>query len=263
MIYTQSARYYDALNRGRGKDYAGEAARVAEIALERKRSPGKALLDIGCGTGLHIAQWKNTFECEGLDVDRSMLDIAREHNPGVTFHQADMIGFNLGKKYDVITCLFSAVGNLPNTQRLEQALQTFVRHLKPGGVVMVEPWVRPPDWQDGRVQALFVDEDDLKVARMGVSRHDGNVAVLNYHYMVASRDGIRTFTEAHRLTMFTDDEYRAAFRRAGLVIDYDERGLTERGLFIGVTPQWDAAHETGEINGAGTTFAAKNQGVGR
>ena len=259
MIYTQSAKYYDALNRGRGKDYAGEAARIAAIAAEHKHSGGKELLDIGCGTGRHIEYLRDTFHCEGLDVDRSMLDIARERNPGVTFHQADMIGFNLGKKYDVITCLFSSIGYLPNVQRLEQSLQTFVRHLKPGGVIIIEPWIRPQDWRDGNVQALFVDEPDLKVARMCVSRHDGNVAVLNFHYMVASRDGIRTFTEAHRLTMFTEDEYRAAFRSAGLLVDYDPSGLTGRGLFVGATPQWGGG--AGEVAATNATFAGRHQGV--
>ena len=257
MIYTQSAKYYDALNRGRGKDYSGEAARVTQIVRAHKRSAGNDLLDIGCGTGRHIEYLRDGFHCEGLDVDRSMLDIARTRNPDVNFHQADMIGFNLGRKYDVITCLFGSIGYLPNVQRLEQSLQTFVRHLKPGGVILVEPWIRPQDWRDGHVQAVFVDEPALKVARMSVSRHDGNVAVLNFHYMVASSDGIRTFTEAHRLTMFTDEEYRTAFRNAGLLVDYDDGGLTGRGLFIGATPQWDG----GEVGPSDATFSVAHQGV--
>jgi SAM-dependent methyltransferase len=261
MIYTQSARYYDALNRGRGKNYAAEAARLTDIAMESKRSGGKELLDIGCGTGMHLKYLRENFDCEGLDVDRSMLDIARERNPGMTFHQADMMGFNLGKQYDVITCLFNSIGSLPNTQRLEQALQTFVRHLKPGGVVLLEPWLRPEEWRDGHVEAVYVDEPDLKVARMSVGRHDANVAVLNYHYMVASRDGIRTFTEAHRLTMFTDEEYRTAFRHAALIADYLEDGLTGRGLFIGATPQWEGVGSTGEIPTTNATFAGRDQGV--
>jgi ubiquinone/menaquinone biosynthesis C-methylase UbiE len=238
VIYTQSARYYDAIQRSGGKDYAAEAARVRETIRERKHSEGNALLDIACGTGRHIEALRNDFDCEGLDLDRSMLDIARERNPGVEFHQADMIGFNLGKKFDAITCLFSGIGALPNVMRLEQALQTFVRHLKPGGVVIVEPWLRPEQWKDGFVDGVFVDEPNLKVARMHVSRRDGNIGVLNFHYMVASTDGIRTFTEAHRLTLFTDDEYRGAFRKAGLVTEFDERGLIGRGLYIGTTPNW-------------------------
>jgi ubiquinone/menaquinone biosynthesis C-methylase UbiE len=234
-MYTMSAKYYDALYRALGKDYAKESSQVREIINARCRSGGTAVLDVGCGTGKHIEQLRDQFTCEGLDIERTMLDIARDRNPGVSFHLGDMMGFNLGKRFDAIVTLFGGIGALPNIARLDQTLQTFARHLKPGGVVIVEPWLRPSEWKDGYVNALYVDEPDLKVARMSVSRRDGNVSILNFHYMVASRDGIRTFTEPHRLTLFTDEEYRSAFRKAGLYVEYEEPGLTGRGLYVGFT----------------------------
>jgi SAM-dependent methyltransferase len=232
-MYTQSAKYYDALYDSLGKNYAQEATRIAEIASERCRSGGNALLDVACGTGRHIEHLRDRFTCEGLDIARSMIDIAKERNPDVPMHVADMIGFNLGKRFDVIACMFGSIAYAPNVQRLDQTLQTFARHLRPGGVVIVEPWVRPEDWQDGAVHALFVDRPELKVARMNVSRRDANVSVLNFHFMVASRDGIRTFTEPHRLTLFTPDEYRNAFRKAGLFVDFEENGFAGRGVYVG------------------------------
>lgn len=231
-MYTQSAKFYDALYRALGKDYVQEAARIDQIVSDRCRSGGNTLLDVGCGTGKHIEALRDRYECEGLDVDRTMLDVARERNPNATFHLGDMIGFNLGKRFDVITCLFGSIGYAPNVQRLDQTLHTFARHLKPGGVIIVEPWVKPEDWVDGQVNALYVNEPELKVARMSVARRDANISILNFHYMVASRDGIRTFTEPHRLTLFSDGEYRQAFARARLFYEYDENGLTPgRGLY--------------------------------
>ena len=104
---------------------------------------------------------------------------------------------------------------------------------KADGVIIVEPWVRPEEWKDGTVHALFVDQPEMKVARMSVSRRDGNVSVLNFHYMIASRDGIRTFTEPHRLTLFTAEQYHNAFRKAGLFVEFDEHGFSGRGLYVG------------------------------
>ena len=234
-MFTQSAKYFDALYRALGKEYPVEAARIKQLVAEHKRSEGNTLLDVACGTGMHIAHLRDQFECEGLDVDRNLLSIAAERNPGVQMHLADMISFNVGKRYDVITCLFSSIGYVPNVGRLEQTLQTFKRHLRPGGVVILEPWVAPEQWSDGHLNALFVDEPDLKIARMNVSRRDGNVAVLHFHYMVASRDGIRSFTEPHRLTLFTRPEYEGAFRKAGLTVTFDESGLVGRGLYIGTS----------------------------
>lgn len=232
-MYTQSAKYYDALYRALGKNYESEAARITAIIGERCRSGGNALLDVGCGTGAHIEVLKGDFACEGLDVNRTMVEIARQRNPECTFHEGDMIGFNLGKKFDAIVCLFGSVGYLPTPGRLDQTLATFARHLKPGGVVIVEPWILPADWRDGVVSALYVDEPDLKVARMNVSRRDGVTSILNFHYMVASTDGIRTFTEPHRLSLFTGEQYAAALSRAGLYHERIDEGLTPgRGMYV-------------------------------
>ncbi|HEY8312918.1 MAG TPA: class I SAM-dependent methyltransferase [Candidatus Baltobacteraceae bacterium] len=235
-MFTQSAKYYDALYRALGKDYAAESARIKEIVAEHKRTAGNALLDVACGTGKHIERLRDDFACEGVDIDRNLLAVAAERNPGVPMDLADMISFNLGKRYDAIVCLFGSIGYAPNTMRLDQTLSTFAKHLNPGGVVLLEPWFTPDQWRDGQVNALYVDEPNLKIARMNVSRRDGNVAVLHFHYMVASTDGIRTFTEPHRLTLFTREEYESAFRKARLSVSFDERGLIGRGLFIGTQP---------------------------
>lgn len=232
-MYTQSAKYYDALYRALGKNYAAESEQIRSILRTKLRSGGDALLDVACGTGLHLEHLQRAFVCEGIDLERNLLNIAAVRVPDVRLHQADMVSFNLSKKFDAITCLFSSIGYVPNVMRLNQTLQTFARHLRPGGVVLVEPWITPDRWQDGHVNALYVNEPELKVARMNVSRRDGNVSILHFHYMIGSTDGIRTFTEPHRLTLFTDQEYTAAFRSAGLQVERDPDGLMGRGLYIG------------------------------
>jgi len=231
-MFTLSAKYYDALYRALGKDYASESVQVATLLSDRGVSKGAPLLDVACGTGAHLQHLQADFSCEGLDLERNMLTVAAKRCPEVPLHQADMVSFNLSKKFDALICLFSSIGYAPNVVRLDQALGTFARHLRPGGVLLLEPWFSPNQWVDGHLNALFVDEPDLKVARMNVSRRDGNVSIVNYHYMVGSADGIRTFTEAHRLTLFTREEYRAALTRAGFRFEFDEQGLMNRGLYI-------------------------------
>ncbi len=216
-----------------GKDYAAEAARVHDVITRYKQTDGMELLDVACGTGLHLTHLRNWYLCEGVDADRSMLTIAAERCPGIPLQRQDMIGLNAGRRFDAITCLFSSIAYLPNVPRLDQVIASFASHLKSGGVAVVEPWLRPDQWIDGYVSALYVDQPDLKIARMSVSRRDANVSILNFHFMVAQPDGIRTFTEPHRLTLFTDAEYRSAFEKAGLLVDFDPEGLSGRGLYIG------------------------------
>ena len=133
-----------------GQDYAAETQRLTEVIATHKRAPGNTLLDVACGTGGHIPYLKDRFEIEGLDLNEVFLDIARERNPEVTFHLGDMIETDLGRQFDVVTCLFSAIGYVKTAERMAAAVANMARHVAPGGVLIVEPWFSPQTWKGGR-----------------------------------------------------------------------------------------------------------------
>ncbi|MDE3076898.1 MAG: class I SAM-dependent methyltransferase [Chloroflexota bacterium] len=229
--FAKSAATYDVLNDW--KDYAGEVAKLRSFIASCKRSPGSRLLDVACGTGKHLELLRTDSEVEGLDAQPEMLALARQRCPGVPFHQGDMRSFNLGRQFDVVTCLFSAIGYCSSVEGLHQSIGTMRRHLVAGGVLLVEPFIDPAEWQDGYVTAKFADLPDLKVARMNTSRSEGRLAVLDFHFLVGTPDGVEHFTEVHRLALFTRDEFEHAFRAAGLHVTFDPEGLMGRGLYIG------------------------------
>jgi SAM-dependent methyltransferase len=233
-MYTDSASTYDAIYRAQHKDYAAEAAKVAECVQRFKNTPGKRLLDVGCGTGIHAAILRSEFEVEGLDISEEMLAIARQNYPDIRFHHGSMVDFKLDHRFDVIVCLFSAIGYVETLPLLNQAVRSMAEHLNPGGVLIVEPWFAPGIIQSGGIYASFVDEPDLKVARMNVGRVEGNVSYLDFHYLVATPRGVEHFTEQHALGLFTDEEYLHSFRLAGLEVVHDQEGLDGRGLYIGI-----------------------------
>jgi len=108
------------------------------------------------------------------------------------------------------------------------------RHLKPGGVVLVEPWFSPEDWKTGTLYATYVNQPDLKVARMSLSERNGTLSFFTFQYLVGRPTGIEHFTELHELGLFTKDEYLDAFRAADLEVTHDSEGLAGRGLYIGI-----------------------------
>ncbi len=232
-MYARSAAIYDAIYHAMGKDYAGEVRKLKAFIREHKRSAGNSLLDVGCGTGGHIAYLRENFHVEGLDNSAEMLALARTKYPDVIFHQADMADFDLGHQFDVITCLFSAIGYAETLPRLFQMLASFARHLKPGGVVLAEPWFGPGVLDTGKVHAIFVDEPELKIARMNINRVEGRRSFLDFNYLVGTPDGIENFFETHELGIFAEDEYQQAFTDAGLRVIHDEQGLDGRGIYIG------------------------------
>jgi SAM-dependent methyltransferase len=233
-VFTRSAEIYDAVYSF--KDYEKEAADLHAAIARRKRSPGNDLLDVGCGTGGHVAAFGRRYRVEGLDLDPAMLAVARRRHPGVPFHQGDMTDFDLGREFDAVVCLFSSIGYVRTPERLRRAVACLARHARPGGVVLVEPWLAPETYEAGGPHALFVDGPDLKIARMNLSALDGRLSVIEFHYLVARPGGIEHFTERHELALFTEAEYAAAFEAAGLEVERDPAGPMGRGLYIGAKP---------------------------
>jgi ubiquinone/menaquinone biosynthesis C-methylase UbiE len=195
------------------------------------------LLDVACGTGKHLEHLREYYQVEGLDISPELLEIARWRCPAVPFHKEDMKAFRLGRTYDVITCLFSSIGYVKLVEDLGKAVANMAYHLSPGGMLVVEPWFSPENYWTGRVFANSVNEADLKIAWMYIQEVEGRISVSNIHYLVGTPQGIDHFVERHERGLFTHEEYLAAFRKAGLKVDYDSKGLAGRGMYIGTSPK--------------------------
>jgi SAM-dependent methyltransferase len=232
-MFSRSARFYDAVYSF--KDYAAEAEKVD--AFIRERNPdARSLLDVACGTGLHLTHLRQWYEVEGLDLDPTLLAIAAERLAGVRLHEGDMVNFDLGRRFDAVVCLFSSIGYVKTVENLERAVTSMANHLEPGGVLVLEPWITPDTWEDGHLGAVFVDEPDLKIARVNLGEREGRLTRFIFHYLVLTAEGVERFEEPHELALFTHEEYLSAFGAAGLDVEHDPEGLMGRGLYVGWAP---------------------------
>ena len=233
-MFSKSAQYYDELYGVLGKDYAAEAEKIHKFVQKYKRTEGKYLLDVACGTGVHAAELSRQYKVEGIDLDKNMLKVARGKNPKIRFHQGNMIDFNLRHQFDIITCLFSSIGYVQTKANLHRAISNMSEHLRPGGILLVEPWFTPDQWTVGRVSILKVDKPEIKIVRMSHSGQRRNVSLLEFHYLVGTPDGLEHSLEHHELGLFTHEEYLKSFKSADLKVVHDKKGLDGRGLYIGL-----------------------------
>jgi SAM-dependent methyltransferase len=119
-VFNRSADLYDALY-ATFKDYGAEAAQLR--ALLGERVPGaQSLLDVACGTGTHLAELREHYEVEGLDLDPELLAVARERLPGIPLHVGDMTDFDLGRRFDVVLNLFSSIAYAAGVEHLRAAV---------------------------------------------------------------------------------------------------------------------------------------------
>jgi Methyltransferase domain len=233
-MYSSTAHLYDALYSF--KDYAGEAVEIHGLIQERR--PGaRTLLEVAAGTGKYLEQFRRWYEVEGTDIEPAMLAAARERLPDVPLHEADMTDFDLGRRFDAVACLFSSIGYAKTEERMRAAVSAMTLHLEPGGVLVVDPWFGPDAWKDGYVGALFVDEPELKIARMNVNAREGSLTVMDMHHLVATPAGVEHIVARHELGLFTSEQYEEAFRAAGLDVAHFPEALNGRGRYVGVKPR--------------------------
>jgi ubiquinone/menaquinone biosynthesis C-methylase UbiE len=232
-----SEKYYDDIYTSIGKDYAAEADTVRGLIQKYGYPTGSDLLDVACGTGRHAGLLSKAYRVEGVDLNAEMLKVARKNHPGIRFTQGDMRNFDLGRQFDIVTCLFSAIGYMKTKADLRKAIRNMGRHLRPGGVLLIEPWFTPDQWHAGRVSVNQVDKPDIKIIRMNRGARRGKLALLDFQYLIGTSKGIEHVVEHHEFGLFTHREYLDAFRAAGLNVTHDPEGVDGRGLYIGAKPQ--------------------------
>lgn len=233
-MYKELAKYYDLIYHW--KDYKTEANSIKELIKRYKRLGGNKLLDVGCGTGMHIKYFKDEFSCTGIDINNEMVKVARSKVADVVFEQGDMIDFNLKTEFDVILCLFSSIGYVKTYSNLKKTIVNFSNHLKKGGVVIIEPWFIKSAFWVGVPGMTTYDGDDVKIARLNTTKVEGDLSIMEMHYLIAEKDkDIKYFVDVHELGLFEHDKTLEFMETANFESEYLKDGLMEeRGLFIGV-----------------------------
>ncbi len=234
-MFDRWAELYDRIYAARGKDYAREAAWLAE-AIDRHRSqPASTLLDVACGTGEHLHQLnRQRPSCELAGVDRSegMLRIARRKVAAAQFTRAEMTTFELDRRFDVVMSLFASICYLPDESAMDRAIARMAEHLAPGGLLMIEPGVLPEHLKPPREEVMTIDETDLKLIRRTTAVHERDAIVITFAFEVARPTGLDPFAETQRVRIVPRERYSKSLQRAGLRWSFDEEGPAGMGLFL-------------------------------
>ncbi|WP_327170566.1 class I SAM-dependent methyltransferase [Streptomyces sp. NBC_01336] len=143
------SRWSDLAGKASGEDYD---ARFAALARSGKNVHGEArfcaalvpvgarVLDAGCGTGrVMIRLAELGYDCVGVDLDASMLAVARKQAPGLPWFQVDLAGFEpdslgIAGGFDLVV----AAGNIfpllaPGTEGA--VVERLSAALRPGGLL--------------------------------------------------------------------------------------------------------------------------------
>lgn len=232
--YDLSSEVYDRVYAW--KDYRREAVRVHQLVRRYGVDPSRTLLDVCCGTGEHLRYLRRWYRCTGVDASPAMLAVARSKLPRLRFVRGRMQTFRLGERFDVILCLFSAIGYVRSHADLVRTLRNFGRHLRPGGIVLVEPWLTPNVYRAGGIHVQQYGTPEAPIVRVNTHLLRKGRSVMDFHYLLGDGDEVRYWVERHDMALLGPDETRRAFERAGLRVRRIASGFTtRRGLYVATT----------------------------
>jgi SAM-dependent methyltransferase len=241
-LYRKFAHYYDLIYQW--MDYKGETEFIEKMVEQFKTSPGMDLLDVACGTGGHAHFLENSFNITGLDINHEMLEIAREKLPEVEFVQGDMKKMDLGHKFDVIICLFSAINYHQNLNELENTFKRFHRHLKKGGILLFDLGFCTENWEEGRMLVDAVVEGDLQLARISQSRLQDGVFNANFVFLIKENGKMDFEIDQHQIGVFSTPDVGKTLENVGFNYqvygDYHDQPWkedeNERPVFVCIKP---------------------------
>ncbi|MER5479380.1 class I SAM-dependent methyltransferase [Streptomyces sp. NPDC002734] len=143
-----------------GKDMHGEARFCAALV-----PPGARVLDAGCGTGrVMIRLAELGYDCVGVDLDASMLAVARQQAPQLPWFQADLAELDaeaLGGAEDFdLVVVAGNVFQLVADGTVATVVRRLTAVLRPGGLL---------------VSGFGLDEAHLPVSpTLTLSQYDGH-----------------------------------------------------------------------------------------
>lgn len=145
-LYDEHARQWDAVRREATTEERRHLDAFADALLV-----GASILDIGCGSGVPIAERliARRFAVTGVDASPALIALCRARFPAAEWRAEDMRHLDLGRRFDALLAWHSFFHLAPDDQRA--MFPIFARHAAPGALLMftcgTEAGVRIGEWQ--------------------------------------------------------------------------------------------------------------------
>ncbi len=242
QLYKKYAKFYDKIYSK--KKYDAEVDFINSV-VKNFKVKGKNLLDMACGTGTHAKKFANNgFQVTGVDVNSEMLKLARKKTKEASFVVGSMQSCKSKKKFDIITCLFTAINYNKNISELKSTIKNFSNLLNKGGVVIFDLGLIKG--KEDKKTGVFIDtysEDNLQIARISQwnpSKENPEIYNANFLMFVKDKGKVDFEIDEHELGIFSVEEIKSIMEKNGLAVKvYDNFSLkkytkkSKRPIFVG------------------------------
>tara|TARA_B000000475_G_scaffold165508_1_gene133203 strand:+ start:4792 stop:5436 length:645 start_codon:yes stop_codon:yes gene_type:complete len=146
------------------------------------KNNNEELLDCGCGNGKNmIYANKIGYVTEGFDISDNLLDICRQKNLNVFYH--DVLDLKLTQKYDKIIAI-AILHHLKSVEEQILSINNLLDCLKDGGTLLVSFWSKEKNFNNNEYSKNAVDYRDFKVGPNIVDwKLDKNNTAKRFYYI--------------------------------------------------------------------------------
>lgn len=213
------AYYYDLIDKD--KNYKEECNFLERCFKKYSGRKVYSILDLGCGTGNHDAILSSRgYHVTGMDISKDMIKIANsKHIPHSEFIVGNMADFDLGKKYDTVICMFAAFGYLNNNLQIDSALQCVRRHLKVGGLFIMDCWNGLAVMsQKPEARKRVIQSGDFTITRKSypILKPLEQICEVNFDISIRHDGAMNKWKEKHPVRFFFPQEVKKYFDDHGL-----------------------------------------------
>jgi 2-polyprenyl-3-methyl-5-hydroxy-6-metoxy-1,4-benzoquinol methylase len=210
------------------KDYNKETYLLEKIFKRYNCSPGKKILDIGCGTGNHaIRMAKKGYKITGVDSSESMLEVAKrkclKESIRIKLKKRCLPELNLNEKYDGIECMFNVIDYVLEDKNILKSLINIKEVLDEKGVFVFDFRNAIPsinEYDSKRVIHSKYGKKDL--FRVSYSTVDPKTRTFDTEYECFIIEGgtlIERFKDMHKVRFFYPEEMKEFINKSGLSLE--------------------------------------------
>lgn len=210
-MFSEYAEFYDVLYQD--KNYIDEAKFISHLINKLLPETTEIkVLDIACGTGRHIMELAHLgYKVEGTDIAREMIDVAirecKKKNFDIKFYtESFQTCGKIGKRYDVVLSMFSAINYLTSYENLSLAFNNISSLLDENGFFIFDFWngnAVIKDFSPVRIKRKAGNSKEiLRISKTTIDPVSQN-AIINFHFMLIEKGKIlKEFEEEHLIRYF-------------------------------------------------------------
>jgi SAM-dependent methyltransferase len=214
-LYTDLADWFHLLSSP--KDYASEAKWIAaQLAIPGVKKP--AMLELGSGGGNNALHLKKRFDMTLTDLSPQMLKLSKRINPELPHKAGDMRTLRLNKEFDCVL-IHDAIMYMTSPRDLGRAIKTAALHLKPGGLLLIQP-----DFLEETFEPMFErgghkgEDRALEYVESDKRRGASNKVDVKFTIKLTEGGKTRLVADRHVVGVFPRQVWIDTIKAAGLTV---------------------------------------------